>query len=157
MFQRDYRSRMFQTDYRSRMFQRDYRSRMFRTTYRTKNVPEKRFIEENNVPDRQTDNLSQQKPKGSAKTIYRSKIFRTTYPMKKVSDRLRLCIGGKCAGQTIYRSSKHCEWKVTHKTRTDLFAVRLPLAVHGTQTKDSARATVTRTFLTSCHAKSCPE
>ena len=75
------------------MFYRDYRSRIFRTTHRTKNVPEKNFYrrkqcsgQTDSQPDRQTDrqtyNLSQQKQKGSAKTIYRSKTFRTIIARK---------------------------------------------------------------------------
>ena len=113
---------------------------MFRTTYRTKNVPEKLFIGENNVPDRlfiaaktekfRKDYLSEQnipnylsREKSFGQATYWSKMFRTDYLTEKnVPD--RLFIGGECSGQTIYRSNKYCEWKVTHKSRTDLFPVR---------------------------------
>jgi len=103
-----------QTIYRTKMFHREYRSRMFRTNHRTKNVLEKKNLLEKTMfrTDRQTDYLSQEKQKGSAMTIYRSKTFRTTYRTKKRF------------GQAVYRNSKYCEWKVTHKTRTDLFPVR---------------------------------
>jgi hypothetical protein len=92
------------------MFQTDYRSRMFRTAYRTKNDPDKVFIGENNVPDRLFI---------TAKT----KSFRKDYLSEQNIPDKRF-IGEECSGQTVYRSNKYCEWKVTHKTRTALFPAR---------------------------------
>jgi len=94
-----------------KMFQRDYRSRMFRTTHRTKNVPLKKSLSEKTMF--RTNRLFI-----TAKT----KRFREDYLSKQnIPDYLSQ---EKSFGQAAYCSSKFCEWKVTHKTRTDLLPVR---------------------------------
>jgi hypothetical protein len=128
---------------------------MFRTDCLSKNVPDRLFIEE-----------------CSGQTVYR-RMFRTDCLSKNVPDRLFI---EECSGQTVYRrmfrtdclsknvpdrlfigATNTANGKLHTKLAQLYFPRGLPLAVHRTPTKDSARATVTRTFLTCWHPKSCPQ
>ena len=129
---------MFRTDFLSKQNIQDYR-----TTFRTKKVSDRPRIGAKMFPK---DFYQSKNCLGQA--MYRSKMFRTLFLSEKnVPDRLFIGATNIMNGKLHTKFLQiYCPWG-------------LPLAIHRRQTKDSACATVTvtRTFLTCCHPKSCLE
>jgi len=87
---------------------------------------------------------------------YRSRMFRTAYRTKNDPD--KIFIGENNVPDRLFIGATNTANGKLHTKLVQLyFPPGLPLAVQRTQTKDSARATVTRTFVTCCNPKSCPE